>query len=270
MQHLGCIRGLRLQAALVRGTLRIVRRPMAISDPKFEPTAPLEISRDEVHLWQVGLTAVRSGEARWRNIIADDERRRAARFRFAVDRQNFTAARALLRILLGAYAGLDPEAVTFSYAKQGKPSLNKGQQKERLEFNLSHSGEIALLAFARGRAVGVDIERIRDNLDPAKMARRFFSQPEQTALSVLPPSERCLGFFRCWTRKEAYLKARGAGLSLPLDQFDVSLRPGDQNALLEARMPDADITAWSLGELTVTNGYVAALCVEGNGWRLIF
>jgi len=242
---------------------------MAISDPKFELAAPCEIPRDEVHLWQVELTRVRSGEARWREIISDDERARADRFRFAIDRQNFTAARALLRILLGAYTGLAAGGVTFSYAEHGKPFLNTREQTERVEFNLSHSGEVALLAFARGRAVGVDVERIRQNLDPEKIARRFFSQREQKALSALPPSERCLGFFRCWTRKEAYIKARAAGLSLPLDAFDVSLKPGDQNALLEARTQDTDITAWPLGEVAVTNGYLAALCVQGNGWRLI-
>ena len=241
---------------------------MAISDPKFEPAAPLEIPRDEVHLWQIELTAVKSGEARWREIISDDERRRADRFRFAIDRESFTAARAILRILLGAYAGLAPEAVTFSYTEHGKPSLNT-EQNERVEFNLSHSGEIALLAFARGRAVGVDVERIRENLDPEKIARRFFSRREQDELSALPPSERCVGFFRCWTRKEAYIKARGAGLSLPLHGFDVSLKAGDQNALLDARSGDTDITQWRLGELAVRNGYVAALCVERNGWRLI-
>jgi 4'-phosphopantetheinyl transferase len=263
------VRGLALQAVFARGILRIVRRLIAISDPKFEPTASLEIRRDEVHLWQVELTGVRSGEARWREIISDEEQRRADRFRFRIDRQNFTAARALLRILVGAYAGLAPQAVTFSYAKQGKPSLNARQQKEHVEFNLSHSGEIALLAFARGRAVGVDVERLRKNLDPEKIARRYFSRYEQKELSALPPEERYLGFFRCWTRKEAYIKARAAGLSLPLDEFDVSLKPGDQNALFQARGQDTDITAWSLGELAVPNGYVAALCVQGNGWRLI-
>ena len=247
----------------------MVRQPLAISDPKFEPTAPLEIPGDEVHLWQVELTAVRSGEPRWREIISDDEQTRADGFRFAIDRQNFTATRALLRILLGAYIGLAPEAVTFSYAEHGKPSLITREENDRLEFNLSHSGDIALLAFARGRAVGVDIERIRENLEPEKIARRFFSRHEQTELSALPPSERCVGFFRCWSRKEAYIKARGAGLSLPLDQFDVSLKPGDQSALLDARTEDTDISAWPLGELAVRNGYVAALCVEGNGWRLI-
>ena len=242
---------------------------MAISDPNFGLTAPLEIPRDEVHLWQVELTAVRCGEPRWREIISQDEQRRADRFRFAIDRQTFTAARALLRILLGAYAGLAPQAVSFSYAEQGKPSLNVRPQNERVEFNLSHSGEIALLAFARGRAVGVDIERIRENLDPEKIARRFFSRHEQNELSALPPSQRYAGFFRCWTRKEAYIKARGAGLSLPLDQFAVSLKPGDQDALLDAGAPDTDITTWRLGELAVTDGYVAALCVGGSGWRLI-
>ena len=242
---------------------------MAISDPEFELTAPLEIAWDEVHVWQVELTAVRSGEARWREIISHDEQARADRFRFAIDRESFTAARAILRILLGAYAGLTPEAVTFSYAEQGKPSLNTHEQNERVEFNLSHSGEIALLAFARGRAVGVDVERIRENLDPEKIARRFFSRREQDELSALPPSERYVGFFRCWTRKEAYIKARGAGLSLPLRAFDVSLKAGEQNALLDARTEDTDITKWPLGELAVRNGYVAALCVERNGWRLI-
>jgi 4'-phosphopantetheinyl transferase len=137
-----------------------------------------------------------------------------------------------------------------------------------LEFNVSHSGSVAVLAFARGRALGVDVEQLRENFDHEAIACRFFSEEEQRQLAALQPSERYQGFFRCWTRKEAYIKAQGTGLSLPLHQFDVSLKPGEVNALLFTRPDSAEAARWSLQEVLAGDGYIAALCVSGHGWRL--
>ena len=120
----------------------------------------------------------------------------------------------------------------------------------------------------RGRALGVDVEQLRENFDHAAIARRFFSEQEQHQLAALTPSERYHGFFRCWTRKEAYIKAQGAGLSLPLHQFDVSLKPGDLNALLATRPDSVEASRWSLQEVMAGEGYVGAVCVRGHGWRL--
>jgi 4'-phosphopantetheinyl transferase len=241
---------------------------MHISDPDFQLGAPLSLADDEVHLWRIDLAAVARAEKRWQKILSPDERARAARFHFERDRQQFTATRALLRTLLASHVGSEPADLVFRYAEKEKPSLDSQASPNQVDFNVSHSGTSALLAFSRGRALGVDIEIIRDDFDPAALAHRFFSKHEQSQLAALDPSEQYSGFFRCWTRKEAYIKAVGTGLSLPLDQFDVSLRPGDEHALLATRSNVAEAAEWSLREVPVGDDYVAALCVRGHGWRL--
>lgn len=245
-----------------------MRLSKIISDPEFQMLECAEVPPDDVHLWRIELAAVVPGESRWQRILSPDEQTRAARFHFARDRQRFSATRALLRIVLGSYVGSAPEKLVFAYLDKGKPFLKSRGTDDALEFNVSHSGDVALLAITRGRSVGVDVEQIRENLDPLAIARRYFSPHEQSRLGTLEGSDRYAGFFRCWTRKEAYIKARGDGLSLPLDAFDVSLNPGDQNALLACRTPDPDTKMWSLREVTAGEGYVAALCVQGQGWRL--
>jgi 4'-phosphopantetheinyl transferase len=240
---------------------------MNISDAAFRLEAQVKLLEDEVHLWRVDLAAVAPAEERWKQILSEDERERAARFHFPRDREYFTATRALLRMILGSYAGCDPRQPVFRYSDKDKPSLSSDCGNQ-VEFNVSHSGTTALLAFARGRALGVDVERIREDFDHEAIARRFFSVHEARQLAALAPSERYYGFFRCWTRKESYIKAIGTGLSLPLDQFDVSLKPGDANALLSTRPDSTEAARWSLQDIPAGDGYVAALCVQGHGWRL--
>jgi len=241
---------------------------MNISDVAFSLQSPLTLPEDEVHLWNVDLAAVAEGEPRWEQILSADERARAKRFHFSRDRQYFTATRALLRTILGSYLDSDPKALLFHYSEKEKPSLSPLRCPNPVEFNVSHSGEMALLAFARERTLGVDVEQLRENFDHAAIARRFFSEQEQRQLAALEPSERYHGFFRCWTRKEAYIKAQGAGLSLPFHQFDVSLKPKDVNALLATRPDSSEASRWSLQEVTTSEGYVGAVCVQGHGWRL--
>ncbi len=252
----------------VKINLRIVSNGMNISDVNFNAGDDLSLPENEVHVWRIDLEAVAAGESRWRSFLSSDELARADRFHFARDRQNFTATRALLRTLLGAYIDCDPEKVTFVYGAKEKPSLGASHNAQHLEFNVSHSGARAVIAFARKREVGVDIEQVRNNLDHEALARRFFSAAEQQALSALPLEERCRGFFRCWTRKEAYIKAHGAGLSLPLHAFDVSLAPGEQSALIATRPDAREAGLWSLREIAAAEGYEAALCVKGKGWNL--
>jgi len=241
---------------------------MNISDPDFRPDSRLTLPDDEVHLWRVDLAAVAAAEERWRQLLSPDERARASRFHFSRDRQSFTATRALLRIILASYVGVDPAELVFRYSQKDKPSLNLAGNQ--IEFNVSHSGATSLMAFARGRHLGVDVEQVRENFDPQALAQRFFSAHEQGQLAALAASEKFHGFFRCWTRKEAYIKATGAGLSLPLDEFDVSLLPGDDNALLATRPHASEAALWSLQEIPAGDGYLAALCVRGRGWRLKF
>jgi 4'-phosphopantetheinyl transferase len=137
-------------------------------------------------------------------------------------------------------------------------------------FNVSHSDELALFAVASDREVGIDVERVRPVTDPEQIADHFFSAPERTALRAVPPDRRLEAFFDCWTRKEAYVKARGDGLAHPLDQFAVSLGPGEPARFLPvAGYPTPEPSAWSLQALAPGNGYVAALAAEGHGWRTV-
>jgi len=198
-------------------------------------------------------------------LLSSDERDRAARFHFVRDRHRFIVGRSLLRDLLGRYLGCDPRAVRFGYGPKGKPSLAGHHVLSRLSFNVSHSHGTAVLAFAFGRAIGVDIERHPAPDDGDAVASHFFSRDEVRALGSLSATERPSAFLRCWTRKEAYIKARGDGLSLPLDSFDVSVAPGARPALLATRHEPLDAARWSLVDLThQCPGYVAALAIEGD------
>lgn len=241
---------------------------MNIAHPGFQIEAPVILAPDEVHLWRVDLEAVAGEEAHWSTIVSDDERARGARFHFAIHRQYFIAGRAILRRVLAAYLAADPGDLKFSYSAKNKPAL-AGPHLDQISFNVSHSGEMALVAVTQHRQVGVDLEFIRHDFDTAAIATRFFSAVEQEQLAALPPDERHETFFRCWTRKEAYIKATGDGLSLPLHQFDVSIAPRDQNALLAARPDAAESKRWCLRDVDVKSGYAGAICVSGNDWKLI-
>jgi 4'-phosphopantetheinyl transferase len=244
------------------------RSLMNIGDSGYKVDAPLMLPDDEVHLWRVDLDAIRSEEFHWLKVLSEDEAKRAARFHFPVDRERFIASRAFLRKILAGYLDAAASDLTFTYSKKEKPSLGPAFSNRGLTFNLSHSGGIALCAFSRCRDVGVDVEQIRRDFEVEGIARRFFSPHEQDELAQLPAAERVEAFFRCWTRKEAYIKATGDGLSLPLTQFDVSLTPGCTNALLSTRPDDAETSLWKLIEVPAGSGYIAALCVRGRDWKL--
>ncbi|MGA8501095.1 MAG: 4'-phosphopantetheinyl transferase superfamily protein [Candidatus Sulfotelmatobacter sp.] len=239
-----------------------------ITDSGFLIESPLSLSKDEVQLWRVDLEALGADEPRWQRVLSADEAARASRFHFARDRQRYVAARALLRIILASYLETDAGSLRFSYSEKEKPSLGPEHAHCDVRFNITHSGGIALLAFTRGREIGVDVEQIRHDFDPGAIARRYFSTHEQNQLADLPAEEKVEGFYRCWTRKEAYIKATGDGLSLPLSQFDVSLVPGEPNALLATRPDPSEAGSWLLQEVAAGPGYVAALCARGRDWKL--
>jgi 4'-phosphopantetheinyl transferase len=241
---------------------------MNISSSDFHIATTLELPDDEVHLWRIDLDALRATEDRCQKILSSDEAARAFRFHFAVDRQRFTISHGVLRTILASYLKTDPEAVSFSYSSKEKPSLSPAYSNSRIAFNISHSGTVVLLAFTRAREIGVDVEQIRSDFEVDAIARRFFSPDERQQLAALPQEERFQAFFRCWTRKEAYIKATGDGLSLPLHQFDVSTLPGHSDALIATRPDESEAATWSLREVPAGDGYVAALCVRGHGWKL--
>lgn len=247
-------------------------RLMKVSDVWPEPHGAMTLSHGEVHVWRASLEQPPGVAARLRLTLSEDERERAARFHFERDRVRFVIARAALRAVLGRYLDVPPGSLRFSYGAHGKPLLSPEFVAESaeggLEFNVSHSHTLALVAVARGRALGVDIERLRADAAERQIAERFFSAQEVAALCALPDAQQPRAFFDCWTRKEAYIKARGEGLSFPLDEFDVSLQPDAPAVLLGVRGDVREAARWSLRALDVEPGYAAALAVEGNGWRL--
>jgi 4'-phosphopantetheinyl transferase len=221
---------------------------------------------DEVPVWRIALDIGNALLSRLREILADDERQRADRFHFEKDRRHFTAARGVMRTLLAGYLARRPEEVRFAYSNYGKPRL---AEEGELRFNLTHSHGLALLAVTRGREIGVDVEHLRDmERDGELLAERFFSPREAVVLRSLPPQLRREAFFHCWTRKEAYIKALGKGLLMPLDQFDVSLHPDEPAALMATHHDPQEVQRWSLRSLLPGEGYVAAVAVEGHLWRL--
>lgn len=230
------------------------------------PIAPV-LADTDVHVWCAALD-LPATQLQWlRYVLAPDEQTRAARFHFAKDRDHFIASRGLLRTILGRYLRIEPQQVQFSYGSHGKPTLPGPDDRLPLRFNVSHAKGMALFAFTRWRELGVDIEQIRPIEEAEQIAERFFSAQENVVFRRIDPSLIEVAFFNCWTRKEAYIKARGEGLSLPLDQFDVTLAPGDP-ALLLATRPDPDeAKRWKLWSMDPAPGYVAALCVEGDDWQ---
>ncbi len=232
------------------------------------PPKTSRLTCDEVHVWRAALDQSPSLVARLFYSLATDERERAEGFYFHKDREHFIVARGLLRAILGRYLTIDPAQLRFNYSSYGKPSLPSESGGDALRFNLSHSHGLALYAFTRGREVGIDLERVRPDVADGQIAERFFSPREVAMLCELPVKKQTQAFFNCWTRKEAYIKARGEGLSLPLNQFDVSLAPGEPARLLGTREHPQEASRWCLQELIPAPEYTAALAVEGHGWRL--
>ncbi|HEX8127503.1 MAG TPA: 4'-phosphopantetheinyl transferase superfamily protein [Pyrinomonadaceae bacterium] len=232
------------------------------------PPADTPLADGEVHLWRASLVQTPDALDRLQATLAPDESAKAARYHFRRDRDHYIAARGLLRRLLGLYLARPPESLQFTYGAYGKPSLAGASGTQDLRFNLSHSHELALYAFARGREVGVDLEQVRAEFAGDDIAARFFSAREVCMLQTLPAEARTHAFFNCWTRKEAYIKARGEGLSHPLDEFDVSLIPGEPAALLGTRGDPSELTRWSLHSLDVGEAYAAAVVIQGTDYTL--
>jgi 4'-phosphopantetheinyl transferase len=232
--------------------------------------AILPLKDEEVHVWCAALDQPAPRVEAFEKLLADDERTRSQQFRFRKDRVHYIVGRGILRTILGRYLNRDPGTLQFGYTLYKKPGLiHESEGDANLSFNVTHAGGIALYAVTRNRSVGIDLEGIRLDVDYDSLAEHFFSPREIRMLQAVPSAKRLEAFFRCWTRKEAYLKARGIGLSLPLDQFDVSVSPNEPAALLETREEGQDASRWSLFDLPVAGGYVAALAGEGE-FRLLF
>jgi 4'-phosphopantetheinyl transferase len=198
------------------------------------------------------------------DLLSEGELQRAYRFASDRDRRRFAVARAGLREQLAARLGRRPEAIKLVCGAQGKPALEQRRGDPDLRFNVSHCDDVAVYAFSRGREIGVDIEEVRHMDDADDIAMRFFSHRENEAYLALAPNDRALGFFNCWTRKEAFVKALGEGLSHPLDSFDVSLAPGEPARFLRIESASPDGNDWSMESFSPVRGFVAAVVAQGS------
>ena len=227
-----------------------------------EAFRPATVERDDaIEIVVAGLALEPAAVRASASLLSAAERERARRFAFGRDARRFIVGRGRLRQLLGARLGVRPESVQLIYGARGKPALaNSGRNS--LRFNLSHRDDLAVYALSWGCEVGIDVEAIRPLPDADAVAARFFSRPEHAAYRALDPRDRLLGFFQCWTRKEAFIKALGEGLSHPLDSFDVSLAPGAPAELLRVEPVRGDDRGWRLASFSPAPGFVAAVVAE--------
>jgi 4'-phosphopantetheinyl transferase len=257
-----------MSEALQRSWRGVVGRPSAARRERRGSlrAAASAIAADEIHIWRASLEQPTEATERLRGLLADDELARAAKFRFARDRDRYIVGRGLLRSLLGDYLGQPPRELRFGYGEFGKPVLDGGGP----HFNLSHSGSLALFAFSADTELGVDVELANADFAKERIAERFFSKEEVHVLRSLAEPLQATAFMTCWTRKEAFIKARGDGLSLRLDSFDVSLAPDAPAALLRTEWDAAEPAQWWLCDLSdASRGYVAAMAMRSAARRVV-
>jgi 4'-phosphopantetheinyl transferase len=236
------------------------------NSPWLYPLMPLTLANNEIHIWRVNLDISKEHLQILSVSLSSEEQIRAGKFYFQRDRNCFIAARGILRTLVGHYLALEPAALHFEYSRFGKPSLSGEGDESRLFFNVSHSHELALLAFTHVGDIGVDVEYMRPSstIEYMQLAQRFFSEHERSQLESLPQAQVQQAFFCCWTRKEAYIKARGLGLQLPLEQFDVSVHPDQPAVFLSTREEGQNSKDWTLYNLLPGPGYAGACVVKGT------
>ena len=224
-----------------------------------------ELTSEEIHIW---CTSLEQPVSLFQRLLSVGERIRAERFHFEEHRKYFIIRRGILRTILGYYLGVEPSRLQFCYGKNEKPALAGTLGKGKINFNLSHSEGLALYALARYHEIGVDIEYIRDVPEMEQIVERYFSAGEKDVFRSLPDHKRKEAFFNWWTRKEAFIKATGDGLSWPLDRFDVSLVPDEPARLLKIDGESETASRWLIHELKPAPGFAAAFAAEGRIGRV--
>jgi 4'-phosphopantetheinyl transferase len=218
----------------------------------------------EVHLWFVSLAVTQEQSSYFWSILSREEQERAGSFHRRKGAQRYVASRGSLRSLLGGYLTVEPAQLQFAYNAFGKPHLATDVPGTGVSFSVSHSHDCGLLGFVREHSIGVDLERVDMEVDVESLAKRYFSPNEWEKLRLLPDDQRKQGFYRAWTRKEAYLKARGVGLSYELNQVEVNLAPGEPASLLGVRDDPNASAKWTLEDLAPARDYIGAAAVESR------
>jgi 4'-phosphopantetheinyl transferase len=235
------------------------------ADYLWNPPPPkLTLSSNEIHIWCANLDLSIEQIEMFSLTLSADEKIRAQRFHFERHKKFFIAARGILRAILSRYLDIEPHQVRFNYGTRGKPEIAEIYGFKNLEFNLSHSEEIALYAITNASKIGIDIEKIRPITDAEQIAKRFFSAKEYTWLSELSPSEKPAAFFSLWTCKEAYLKAIGEGLAFGLDRFEISISPNESPKIISIQGNYQAGIPWVLQQLNPVFGYVGSVAVKAD------
>jgi 4'-phosphopantetheinyl transferase len=232
------------------------------------PPSDLGLAPAEIHLWRIGLRPSQRDLHQRGALLSEDERARASRFRFDLHRDRFIARRGALRIILARYLRVDPGAIEFSYSPRGKPEVPQPRAAGALRFNLSDSDDLAMLGVTLDDLIGVDVEHTRPLQDMDALARDHFSQRERAEYERLAAPRRASGFYNCWTRKEAWLKARGEGIAADLTGFDVTLIPGRPPRLRSVRDDPEEASRWRLYGFRPLADYTAAVAVRRERSRL--
>jgi 4'-phosphopantetheinyl transferase len=250
----------------MRNVLNMQQRPGKLQSWPDGPSSP-DLPSDCVDVWRFDLDEPLSTVSA-SSPLSSDELTRANRFHFERDRLHFARCRSSLRFLLSRYLEIPPAEIRFDYQPNGKPEVAAQQNPRRLRFNVSHSAGVALIAVNAARRIGIDIEKIRVDVDITALAEQSFSSREQVGFRALPGHLRAPAFFACWTRKESFLKATGDGLSFSLGDFSVTTHPDLDPVLEEIRGDTAARKQWILADLSVVDGYRATVAVEGSFARL--
>ncbi len=226
------------------------------------PPANLSCSDDEVHIWMTSVSLLKKEIPLFKSLLNHEESSRTTRFVYEKDRDTCILSRVALRDILGRYLAINPRAIAFNNNEYGKPFIDRKDNADNITFNLSHAGDVIICGITSNRDIGIDVELIKEMESIDALIRQNFSGIEQEYFKRLSPDEKKRAFFTCWTRKEAYIKAHGKGLSYPLDSFSVTVGPGDDASLLCD--DNDDVSSWSLKEIISSPEYVGAVAVKGR------
>ena len=217
----------------------------------------MKLPENEVHVWYFSVDDFSHGIDIYRRFLSMEEIGKSNKFKFEKDRILNTLTRSSLRILSGLYLDSEPNAIEFKYGDFGKPAYNFPTD---VKFNVSHSGKFIVLAFVKDSEIGVDVEKIKTDFNVLKIAENFFSTSEIELLHNVEPDNLYKAFYRCWTRKESFIKAKGSGLSFPLTSFTVSVNHKEPK-LLRTEWNPLEKEQWNLFSFDPASGYVGALSV---------
>ncbi|WP_298553733.1 4'-phosphopantetheinyl transferase superfamily protein [uncultured Algibacter sp.] len=229
--------------------------------PHFSKNNNFLLAVNQVHVWCISFDISENEINYLKSFLTDDEIIKASKFRFEKDKNCSIITRGALRLLSGKYLKTNPKDIIFKYGQFGKPDY---RMKTNLKFNVSHSGNKAVIGFVLNNDIGVDIEDIKTNFEILDIAKNYFSNIEIKALKKLPKNLHAKGFYRCWTRKESFIKAKAKGLSFPLDSFSVSIESDDKAELLETKWDDNEKDLWKLFSFSQIENYVGAVSIKGN------